>query len=190
MIHVLFDKSKQMLVFWKTINDCGGYVVIASLYSPQTSKQIFLSNICHTPIKRLRLIRSVCESASLCCLHLLLLANFCQAKELKLNSVVQLKNYNLTSITETSCRGLEFHGHPDYTDYCDSKYDVWNVKMTHFVTFQRWHDPGGGGPLSWGGKLLPLPRAHWESHLRRLWQDWGPDRLLSHSHSQNYGIIS
>ena len=35
----------------------------------------------------------------------------------------------------------EFHGHPDYTDYCDSKYDVWNVKMTHFVTFQRWTWP-------------------------------------------------
>ena len=46
----------------------------------------------------------------LCCLLLhLSIANFCQAGQLKLNSVVQLNNYNLTSMNETSCRGIEFH---------------------------------------------------------------------------------
>ena len=46
----------------------------------------------------------------LCCLLLhLSIANFCQAGQLNLDSVVQLNNYNLTSMNETSCRGIEFH---------------------------------------------------------------------------------
>ena len=60
-------------------------------------------------------------------LLLLLLVSFCRAEELKLMSLVgnerYVQNNDLTSINETSCRGIEFHDYPDYADYCDPKYD-------------------------------------------------------------------
>ena len=47
----------------------------------------------------------------LCCLLLhLSIANFCQAGQLNLDSILDYwKNYSLTSTNETSCRGIEFH---------------------------------------------------------------------------------